>query len=174
MDPILAGVMTGGMSLIGDLIEREDKRKAASKEREFQERMSNSAYQRARADMEAAGFNPILAAGNPASTPGGSLGQTTDLGSGVEGAVSSALDYKRLKQDLNESRSRTRLNEENINTQKTVQELNKAQAASAYQTGTSTQFRNIDTERQREFEKSHPKFWGATDAILRRVLPWTR
>lgn len=37
----------------------------------FQERMSNSAYQRATEDLELAGLNRILALGNPASSPSG-------------------------------------------------------------------------------------------------------
>lgn len=62
--------------------------------RQFQERMSNTSYQRAVEDMKKAGLNPILAFANGgASTPGGSAGTISGASMGL--ASSSALGVSR-------------------------------------------------------------------------------
>ena len=62
--------------------------------RQFQERMSSTAYQRAVEDMKKAGLNPILAFANGgASTPGGSVGTISGASMGL--ASSSALGVSR-------------------------------------------------------------------------------
>lgn len=70
----------------------------AQKNRDWQEHMSNTAYQRAMSDMLAAGLNPILAyQQGGASTPAGSVASIGTLG----GAMGTGYSYTGIQESAN-------------------------------------------------------------------------
>lgn len=87
-----AGLLGGLASYKGSEKTNETNLELGREQMKFQERMSNSAYQRAVADMKAAGINPMLASKvGGASTPTGNLPQVENaIGAGVSGAVQGA------------------------------------------------------------------------------------
>ena len=95
-----AGTLAAGIfGAAGAASANRARAKEARLDREFQERMSSTAYQRQTKDLSAAGLNRILGytKGGPASTPGGAMAQQQDI---ITPAISTALQTRRLNQEI--------------------------------------------------------------------------
>ena len=102
---VLAAGIAGGAGIASSLISHHGQSQAnkaniasARESMDFQERMSNTAYERAMQDMGRAGLNPILAAKQPASTPAGAQSKSENAKAAYPSAIAnSAQNYFQLQ-----------------------------------------------------------------------------
>lgn len=100
-------LIAGGLSFFGAERRNRAQIQSAREQMRFQERMSNTAFQRQAADLEAAGLNRILAVSRGgASSPAGAMPQIQDT---VGPAVSSALAARRNTAEVKQLEQLVRL-----------------------------------------------------------------
>lgn len=124
MWPLLAKVASAVgptlLGLAGDIIGGNNSAKKSAKQAQaqmdFQERMSNTSYQRATKDMISAGLNPLLAyTQGGASTPSGAMGHVPDqskIGSNAVANYATAAQVANVKATTEKTNAETLLTQE--------------------------------------------------------------
>lgn len=170
----LGSLIPGFGAVAGSLVQaksQEDTNSAnateAFKNRKFQEDMSNTAYQRATKDMQAAGINPMLAFSQGGASSGSGAQATMQnpfegVANSLQGAVSSVMQLQDLKNKTEMTASQVK----NLDA-----ETEKAKAGTE-NTQAQTEKTKQETVAPQEVNPRFKKGLQMIDNVMNKVLHW--
>lgn len=181
--PIVGGLFGAGGNIISQNSANSANNVQSQRQMDFQEHMSNTAYQRAMGDMRAAGLNPMLAySQGGASSPGGSQAhmEAPNIGAPIQGAIGSAIDAVRLKKEIESTESQIQL--QKAQSLATVAQANQADASAAATRASmpSVEGKSLSARAQAEADIAeararakrggYDEAFGDYDAVSKRIL----